>query len=260
MPELYHYPLSPCSEKVRYLLAFKGVGWNEIIVNLAEKENLSEKYLSLNATGCIPTLVHGQDVVSESTAILDYIESTWPEPSMTPDSPMDRARMRLWTKWVDEALHPVWPGIAWTILIRPRWLVLGDAAVEKMISDLPDPKRRERQLLAYQNGFSTDQSRDAFDVFQTTLDRMDAGLKDREWLCGNRVSLADISVLPYLVAADAFGVLISGFSVPSAVAAWFSKLKSHPIIGPSTRPQIDEARQDELREVGKQAMSAKENY
>lgn len=260
MPDLYHYPLSPCSEKVRYLLAFKSVSWNEITVNLAEKENLSDAYLSLNATGCIPTLVHGKDVVGESTAILDYAESAWPEPSMTPDTPMDLARMRLWTKWVDETLHPVWPGIAWTILIRPRWQALGDANVENMVARVPDPKRRTRQLLAYHDGFSTEQSRDAFEVFQATLDRLDSELQNSKWLCGDRVSIADISVLPYLVAADAFGLLNSAFNVPPAVNTWFLNLKSHPSIGPTTTLQIDDGRRRELLEIGQQAMAAKEKY
>ena len=59
MLELYTHPMSPCSQKVRIVLAEKSLDWEKRHVNLAEKENLSPEYLRLNPLGVVPTLVDG---------------------------------------------------------------------------------------------------------------------------------------------------------------------------------------------------------
>ncbi len=254
MLRLYHYPLSPCSEKVRFALALKGVAWEEVILDLAEKENLTGAYLSINSSGCIPTLVNNEDIVVESTAILDYIEALFPDPCLLPDVPMQRANMRLWAKWVDEVLHPAWPGIAWVVLVRPRWLQMGDKAVHEMVAKLPDPKRRERQLDLYSAGFSSSLSEHAFDVLTKTLHRMDRALEETPMLCGVSPSLADISILPYLTAARAFGILDEGFPVPATVARWMETLIGLDALSPVLKTQISPERSEEISAVGRKSL------
>jgi len=256
MLTLYHYPLSPCSEKVRYALALKKLGWREVILDLARKENLSTDYLALNPSGCIPTLVAEEDIVTESTAILDYIEARWPEPTLLPKLPIERAQMRLWTKWVDEILHPSWPGIAWVVLVRPRWREMGDDAVHAMIEKLPDAKRRDRQWQLYQEGFSAEDAKKAFITFFDTMKRMNDVLSHRKWLCGDRLSLADISIMPYFVAAQAFGVLDREFELPLAVRNWFKELQALDFLSTALRSQISPQRAQKILLTGQQALEA----
>jgi glutathione S-transferase len=67
--QLYTHPMSPCSQKVRIVLAEKGLGWERIEVDLSAKENLSPAYLKLNPLGVVPTLVADGRPVIESSII-----------------------------------------------------------------------------------------------------------------------------------------------------------------------------------------------
>ncbi len=257
MLTLYHYPLSPCSEKIRYALAIKGLSWHEVHLDLSKKENLSEEYLAINPAGCIPALVAGTDVVVESTTILDYLEALAPYPSLTPVAPMARAKMRLWTKWVDETLHPAWPGIAWVVLIRPRWIEAGHEQVMEMVAQLPDPSRRDRQLILYRKGFASPQSHAAFSTFSKTIELMANDLEDRPFLCGDTPSLADVSVLPYFVTADYFGLLgEDGVALPETLIDWYARMRSRPSLAETLQPQITTQRAEQLRSAGHEALKA----
>jgi len=54
----------------------------------------------------VPTLVHDGRVIVESTVINEYLDEVFPEVSLKPNDPQARATMRVWTKAVDEVLHP----------------------------------------------------------------------------------------------------------------------------------------------------------
>ncbi len=67
MLELYTHPQSPCVQKVRIVLAEKGLDWSKHHVSLPDKENLRPEYLKLNPLGVVPTLVdNGQPIIESS--------------------------------------------------------------------------------------------------------------------------------------------------------------------------------------------------
>lgn len=257
MIHLYHYPISPCSEKVRYALALKEMDWGEKILDLAAKENLSDDFLVLNPAGCIPVLVHGTDVINESTVILEYLEALKPNPGLTPSGPMDRARMRHWAKRVDEFLHPAWPGIAWVVLVRPKWIELGEEVVHKMVQALPDQGRRKRQLALYESGFASTQSRIAIDKMNHVLTDMATELAARPYLGGNTPGIADISVLPYCTALAAFGLLSEPlFEITPIVTDWYTRMTTLPALEPVLRSQVTAERAKSIRATGQEALQA----
>ena len=71
----------------------------------------------------VPALVDGDHTIIESTIIMEYLDTAYSPDSLKPKGAYAQAQMRKWTKWVDETLHPNWPGIAWNTLIRPTWLI-----------------------------------------------------------------------------------------------------------------------------------------
>lgn len=257
MITLYHYPLSPCSEKIRYALALKGLVWEELHLDLAAKENLAPAFLELNPQGCIPVLVNDQDVVSDSTVILEYLEAMEDAPSLTPVAAMDRVRMRMWAKHIDEVIHPAWPGIAWVVLVRPKWMELGADAVCRMVQKLPDPLRRERQLMLFEAGFSSSQSLDAINKMRSMLVDMDQELEDREFLNGNQAGLADICVLPYCTALDAFGLFqVPAFDLTPRLLRWYQQMINLPELQAVLKSQITPERANHIRSVGQEALKA----
>tara|TARA_R110001599_G_scaffold353880_1_gene602002 strand:+ start:116116 stop:116427 length:312 start_codon:yes stop_codon:yes gene_type:complete len=79
MLELYTHPMSHCAQKVRIVLAEKGLDWTKHQVSLPDKENLQPEYLKLNPLGVVPTLVHERRPIIESSIICEYLEDTYPE-------------------------------------------------------------------------------------------------------------------------------------------------------------------------------------
>jgi glutathione S-transferase len=102
MLALYHNDMSLCAQKVRLCLAEKGVEWESHHLVLRAGEHQQPWYRKLNRRAVVPTLVDGDKVVPESNVILEYLEEAYPDPRLLPQDPYDRARVRLWTKQLDE--------------------------------------------------------------------------------------------------------------------------------------------------------------
>jgi glutathione S-transferase len=73
-------------------------------IDLFKAEQYDPRYLKLNPGGIVPTLVHDGKPIIESTLICEYLDDAFPEPPLKPADPWLRARMRLWSKMVDEGL------------------------------------------------------------------------------------------------------------------------------------------------------------
>jgi glutathione S-transferase len=103
--ELYHNDMSTCAQKVRFALAEKGATWHSHHLDLRARDQQKPEYLKLNPNAVVPTLVHDGVVIIESTVINEYIDDAVAGPSLRPADAADKARMRLWTKQLDEGLH-----------------------------------------------------------------------------------------------------------------------------------------------------------
>ena len=193
MIALYHYPSSPCAAKVRAVLTEKAVPWDSRIVNIAEKENLRLDYLKLHPKGVVPALVDGDHTIIESTIIMEYLDTAYAPDSLKPKGAYAQAQMRKWTKWVDETLHPNWPGIAWNTLIRPTWLTKSQAEVDALLDKLIDPARRERQSRLLREGYSSPEFANSLRTLDRTLADMETALANQPWLVGDRPTLAESS-------------------------------------------------------------------
>ena len=85
---------------------------------LFKSEQYDPKYLKMNPKGVVPTLVHDGTPVIESTLICEYIDDTFPAPPLIPKDPAERARMRLWSKFVDEGLFEGVSEISFSAMFR----------------------------------------------------------------------------------------------------------------------------------------------
>src|SRR5215469_12289029 len=105
MLALYHNDMSLCAQKVRVCLAEKGLEWENRHLVLRAAEHQQPWYRKLNRRAVVPTLIDGDKVIPESNVILEYLDETFPDPPLAPRDPFGRARMRLWTKQLDEDIH-----------------------------------------------------------------------------------------------------------------------------------------------------------
>lgn len=106
--KLYSYWRSTTSLRVRAALNLKGVVYDIQPVNLLEGEHKGDAFRALNPGAGVPALVlEDGTVLSQSLAILDWIEETYPDPPLLPSDPTERARVRAAAQVIALEIHPI---------------------------------------------------------------------------------------------------------------------------------------------------------
>lgn len=227
MIELYHNDMSVCSAKVRIVLAEKGLPWKGHALNLRAGDALKPEYLRLNPNGVVPTLVHDGQVIIESTVISEYLEDTWPEVSLRPHDAYARARMRLWTKQLDEGVHAATGTLSTCIAFRHQHLKKTPEELKRYFDGIPQQERRERLQKAVEFGMDSPTFAPALRRFERLLDDIDRTLTHGDWLAGDSFSLADAAYTPYMIRLQHLG-LDAMISSRPRMAAWIDGLCSRP--------------------------------
>ena len=149
---LYHNDMSLCAQKVRLCLAEKGVEWESRHLVLRAGEHQQPWYRKLNRRAVVPTLVDGDKVVPESNVILEYLDEAYPDPRLLPQDPYDRARVRLWTKQLDEDIHDASAAVlSFGIAFRHQYIARGELG-QKMLEAIPNVFKRERRRDVIEKG------------------------------------------------------------------------------------------------------------
>jgi maleylacetoacetate isomerase len=105
--ELYNFHRSSASYRVRIALALKGLDYDYKPVHLAKNEQFGESYAAVSAARLVPLLRDGEHVLTQSLAIIEYIEETHPEPPLLPKPPVERARVRALALDIACEIHPL---------------------------------------------------------------------------------------------------------------------------------------------------------
>ena len=150
---LYHSVESTCSQKVRFALCEKHLQWQEKNINLRKGEQFDPDYIKLNTKAVVPTLVHDDRVIRESTVIIEYLDDVFAEPALKPESPYERAMMRLFLKAFDEEVHPSVGILSYAIVLRHQMNSLyTEQEMAQHFRKIVDPMRRERQQKTHNDG------------------------------------------------------------------------------------------------------------
>lgn len=107
MYQLYSYFRSSAAYRVRIALNLKGVDYATVPVHLVRGEQRSAGYLALNPAGLVPALVEGGEVLTQSLAIVEYLDEVHPAPPLLPGSAADRARIRAIALTLACEIHPL---------------------------------------------------------------------------------------------------------------------------------------------------------
>jgi glutathione S-transferase len=198
--------IGPNPRVVKMFIAEKGLDISRHQIDLLAGENRKEDYAKLNPTGTTPALELDEGVVlAEITAICEYIEELHPQPALIGETPMQRAETRMWVRRIDLGiLEPMANGFRYAEGLR---------MFESRVRCLPEAaaglKTLAREKLAWLN----------------------EQIEGREWIVGDRFTLADITLFAFLD----FGAQVGqGLDPANAnLAAWWDRVKTRPSVAAS---------------------------
>jgi glutathione S-transferase len=198
MIKLYDFLPCPFGQKVRIVLAEKGLTYDLVQVDLTKGEHRRQEFSRLNPFNRVPVLVDEDTTVWDSTIIAEYLEDEYPEPPVLPaiGSSAMRARARLFEDFADSAFTPQ---------VGQYMAEMGKAEGERNQERLQDIRRRVERMLDYLNH----------------------ELSTQQFIAGD-FSVADIALAPRALVLPNLGIE-PGTNRPN-VDAWFKRLLDRPSI------------------------------
>jgi glutathione S-transferase len=196
-----HNSIGPNPKMVRMFMAEKGIELPTIQVDLMGGENRQAAYLTKNPAGQTPALeLDNGAFVTEITAICEYLDEVGSGPSLIGATPEERATTRMWTRRIDlNIVEPLANGF-------------------RFAEGLPLFKDRMRCIPSA--------AADLKQIAQTNLAWLDGLIAGRNFICGDRVTMADILLYPFLE----FGKTVGQTVDPKLthIGAWYDRMAARP--------------------------------
>lgn len=194
---LHGYWRSGTSYRTRIALNLKGLSFDQVGVDLRTGAQRSGDYLALNPQGLVPALVtDGGDVLSQSPAILEWLEETFPQPALLPSDPVARAQVRAMAAVVGCDIHPL---NNLRVLKAVKAIGADDAATQGWIA----------QWIV-----------SGFDALEAMVAKQGRG-----WCYADTPTLADCYLIPQIYSARRFNVDLSAYPNLLAIEA---RAQAHP--------------------------------
>ena len=211
---LYNYFRSSTSYRVRIALYWKNLDFKYTPINLLKAEQRSESYLKINPVGGVPTLEQDGKFISESVAILEYLEECYPFNPLLPKDPYKRALIRQASEIINSFMHP-----------------LGNLKVT--------------QYLEKKHGYNQEQKEEWFQHWaKQGLEALENLLKQHSgtYSFGNEVTLTDLHLIPQLLTCTRFKVDLAPYKTLNKINENCLKLeafkKAHPFVQPDTPEEL----------------------
>ena len=190
--KLYNYFRSSASYRVRIALELKGLPYEYLAVHLPKGEHQQDGYGAVSPSRLVPTLeVDGGELLSQSMAIIEYLDETHPEPPLLPRDALGRARVRALAQLIACEIHPL------NNLRVLRYLVR-DMKVDE-----------EAKNTWYRHWVRT-----GLEMFERELQQLPTG----RYAFGDTPTLADCCLVPQIFNGQRFNVDFSG--LPRTMAAY----------------------------------------
>jgi len=223
MLTLYQFEISPFCDKIRRILNVKNVAY-------AVEEVPPTKTLSvvrkLNPAGKLPFLVADGTVVADSTDIAHWLEARYPEPRLVPADPRERGLCHVLEDWADESLYFYEMRLRFTLPHNARRfipeLVKYEGSLVKTIAPYALPFVLKSQVSS--QGVGKRPIEVVLRDVERHVDALAGILGGGEWLVGDRLTIADVSVFAQLFcirASDEGGRVVAA---RPAVAAWMERV------------------------------------
>lgn len=230
---LYNAPQSTCSQRVRFVLHAKGLPFEEHKLDLFSGDQLKPDYLAINPNGVVPSLVHNGSTIIDSSVIIEYLDEAFPQISpLRPQRLEDIAAMRAMMRYIDEIPAPAIRTPSYNLAFLPHFQSMSEDEFIALANS--KPLRKEFLLTMGRTGFPQKDMDIALDKLSRTVVRMDQWISASggPWLMGDKITLADIAVMPVIVRMDDIN-LHSAWDDHPSVARWLEAIRKHPAFEPT---------------------------
>ena len=208
--QLYSFFRSGTSHRLRIALNLKGLATEYVAVDLRTEAHQSAEYKALNPQGLVPTLVKDGKVMTQSPAIIEWLEETHPTPALLPTTPDDRAHVRALAAMVACDIHPI--NNRRILEYLRHTLKADEAAINTWCGHWIT-----QGFDAYEAMLAADQRRGAFSF-------------------GDRPGLADVYLVPQVESARRFKLDMARWPLITAVDAACMALEAFQKAAPAQQP------------------------
>jgi len=210
---LYDFFRSSAAYRVRIALNLKGLAAERRFVHLGKGENRKAAYKAVNPQGFVPYLIDGEFALSQSLAIIEYLNDLYPDPTFLPAGPADRAYVRSLALVVACDMHPLNNKRVLDYLKRDLHLT------------------EEQETTWYRHWIA-----EGFDGLEKMLAPRDSGGR---FCFGDSATLADICLVPQVANARRFTCDMSSFPRINKIYAHCMTLSSFDLAQPSKQPDAE---------------------
>jgi glutathione S-transferase len=209
----------------------KGLKYKGHVVDMAKLEHHSPDYLKINPLGVIPTLIHDGRPLHESGTICEYLDETYPDPPLRPDTPYERAEMRNWIRHIDALIGNliVFNWRHHLQKVAEKWT---DEELAEKMKSIPSNERQEAWLRVARKPYTKEERVAARAKLVMLLGKMEDALEPSGWLVGKAYSIVDIAAAPFVKRIDEE---IAPDEVTASkhprVHDWWTRLQSRPGYG-----------------------------
>uniref|UniRef100_A0A8D0BU65 Maleylacetoacetate isomerase n=1 Tax=Salvator merianae TaxID=96440 RepID=A0A8D0BU65_SALMN len=202
-PVLYTYFRSSCSWRVRIALALKGIAYDQSPVNLMKDggQQLTSEFQTVNPMQQVPALKIDGIILSQSLAIIEYLEETRPNPRLLPEDPKKRAQVRMIAEHIASGIQP-----------------LQNLSVLQQMGE----KKLEWAQQCISHGFKALEQ-----ILKETAGR---------YCIGNEVTVADLCLVPQVYNAERFKVDLTAYPTICRINKALLELEEFRISHPSCQP------------------------
>ena len=188
--KLHSYWRSSTAYRVRIALNLKQLEWQSIPVNLVKAEQSEEIHKQLSPQGLVPVLSTEQHVLTQSLAIIEYLEETRPSPALLPEEPAARAFVRSMAYQIAMEMHP-----------------LNNLRVLNYLTD--ELSCQQEQRVAWIQHWV----KEGFAALENTLQQHSNG----QYCFGEAVSLADVCLIPQVYNARRFNCDLTDYPLIQSI-------------------------------------------
>jgi maleylacetoacetate isomerase len=216
MLTLYTYWRSSASYRVRIALSLKGLEYESRFVHLLRNEHLDAAYRALNPQGRVPTLIHEGRVLTQSLAIIEYLEERYPDPPLLPSDAAGRARVRALALAIACDIHPL--NNLRVLQYLERTLNIG----------------RDDRLAWYRHWIAQ-----GFSALERILDHPETG----KFCHRDKPTLADIALVPQVANAQRYGCDLAPYARIRAINETCLALPAFARAAPANQPDAETVKQ-----------------